>query len=257
MVGIMSLLERWSARKCKVIFAPCQITAYAFGRDCNRDVKVIETPFINDVEDYDDSYFDNYLKDKKYILFFGSLYAEKGILIIADILERFLQKNPEYYFVFAGDACSIDGEKSDNLLKRKAGKNADRVLIWSALPHEKLYPIIKGSDFVVLPSLMDNFPNACIEAMYFGKVVIGTDGASFEQLIIHGKSGLLCKIGDSEDLMKKIEQAALMTEDQKFQMGKRAQMRIERLKPDLAVNRLLRLYEYTIKNRKSTIFKGN
>ncbi len=64
---------------------------------------------------------------------------------------------------------------------------------------------------------MDNFPNACIEAMYFSKVVIGTDGASFEQLITHGKNGLLCRIGDS---------------------------------PDVVVGRLVRLYEYVVQNSK-------
>lgn len=212
---------------------------------------MIETPFVNDVQEYDNTYVEEYLKDKKYVLFFGSLYAEKGILVIADILEKFLRGNEEYYFVFVGDVCDIDGESSANILKRKAGTMAHRIIIWSALPHKQLYPIIREADFVVLPSLMDNLPNACIEAMYFQKVVIGTRGASFEQLITHGKNGFLCEIGNSEDLYEKMKMAASLTSEDKVRMGVQAGKRIDRLKPEVAVKRLLRLYEYVVEgNRK-------
>lgn len=247
-VNMMSLIERLSARRCNVVFAPCRITAQAFGQDCRRKVSVIETPFVNDVEEYDNTYEEEYLKDKKYVLFFGSLYAEKGILIIADILEKFLQENEEYYFVFVGDVCDIDGESSANILKRKAETMAHRIIIWSALPHKQLYPIIRGADFVVLPSLMDNLPNACIEAMYFEKVVVGTEGASFEQLITHTKNGFLCEIGNSEDLYKKMMMAVYLTPQEKQQMGVLAGKRISRLKPEVAVKKLLRLYEYVMEN---------
>ena len=78
--------------------------------------------------------------------------------------------------------------------------------------------------------------------MYFQRVVIGTDGASFEQLITHGENGLLCKIGDARDLLEKMQMAVHMDNGQKELMGKKAQKRIDRLKPEYAVKRLLRLY---------------
>lgn len=91
-------------------------------------------------------------------------------MVIAEKLEEFLRKNPDYYFVFVGNATVINGEEFGYMLRRMAGKYRDRVIIWVALPHKQLYPIIRKAEFVVLPSLMDNFPNACIEAMYFGIV---------------------------------------------------------------------------------------
>ena len=54
----------------------------------------------------------------KYILFFGSLYAEKGILVIAEILEKFWRENEEYYFVF-GNVWAIVGKNSAYILKKK------------------------------------------------------------------------------------------------------------------------------------------
>ncbi len=248
-VRVMSFIERFSAHSCNVIFAPCRINAEIFGFDCGRKVKVIESPFVNDVLEYDNKYIENNLKDKKYVLFFGALYVEKGILVISEILERFLNKNKEYFLVFIGDTWHSDGEQFVQLLKRKAGRFLNRVLIWNALPHKQLYPIIMHADFVILPSLMENLSNACIEAMYFRRVVIGTDGASFEQLIKHGESGLLCKIGDSEDLLEKMQIAVQMNEDEKMQMGIKAKQRIALLTPEYVVKQLIQLYKYVIKNK--------
>lgn len=93
---------------------------------------------------------------------------------------------------------------------------------------------------------MDNFPNACVEAMYFSRRVIGTDGASFEQLITDGKNGLLCKPGDSKSLLNKIDYAMSMSEDEKLRMEEMAKKRIELLKPEVAVKRLLSFYNKVI-----------
>lgn len=249
-VKTMAFFERLSSYRCNAIFSPCKRNAVEFGKDCCRNVKVIETPFVNDVQEYDNQFYNGFLKEKKYVLFFGTLYAEKGILVIAKILEEFLEHNPDYYFVFIGSACSINGKDSTQILKKSAGKYADKIIISNALGHKLLYPVIYNADFVVLPSLMENLSNACIEAMYFERVVIGTDGASFEQLITNGKNGLLCRIGDSQDLLEKMQMAVSMSRNEKKEMGRLARKRIDKLEPRYAVQKLIRLYEYVISNSK-------
>lgn len=249
-VKTMSLFERMSAGRCNAVFAPCKNTADAFAKDSHRKVKVIETPFVNDVQSYDTQILDRYLKGKKYVLFFGALYLEKGILVIADILEQFLMNNPDYHFVFIGKEDKINGEGAFRILKKNAGKCVERVILFDAMAHKQLYPVINRADFVVLPSYMENLSNACIEAMYFERVVIGTNGASFEQLITHGKNGLLCRIGDSSDLLDKMQMAVSMTPEERAYMGKLAKKRIDRLKPEYAVQKLVQFYEYVIEKSK-------
>jgi glycosyltransferase involved in cell wall biosynthesis len=243
-VKTMALIERISAHNCNAIYAPCKITADAFGSDIGRKVSVIETPFENDVKQSDDKYVKTYLENKKYVLFFGTLYAEKGVLVIAEILKEFLQMNKDYYFVFVGEPCKIDGKDVRKIILDSAIPVKKRILVMKSLPHKQLYPIIQNADFVVLPSLMDNFPNACIEAMYFGKVVIGTDGASFEQLIDNGVNGFLCKIDDSQDLLCKMNRAVKLNAYEKRKMCEKAHERIELLRPEIAVKKLLRFYQY-------------
>ncbi len=243
----MAFLERMSAKKCRAVYAPCRTTADKFGADSHRKVYVLETPFQNDVQCYDYSFADK-LEGKKYVFFFGALSPEKGIGIIAEILYQFLNYYKDYCFVFAGQPLSIEGKQPHTFLKECAKEYADRVIIFKPLSHEQLYPIIMGADYIVLPYLNDNLPNACLEAMSFGKVVLGTDGGSFEQVIKHGYNGILCQKNDSKDLLEKLRYAMNLSEEKKSEMGRNANKRMERLKPEIAVKRLLCFYEKVLNN---------
>lgn len=244
---LLAFMERESAKRCAAVFAPANVTAKAFSEDIKRSVAVIETPFLMDTQKMDDEFFEEKLRDKKYALFFGKMIAEKGIMAIADSMYRFLEQNKEYYFVFCGEAGLIRGKNAKQLIKKAAGQYADRVLFSGALPHESLYPVIMNADFVTLPSTMENFSNACIEAMYLKKIVIGTDGASFEQLIKDGKSGFLCKIDDAESLLEKMNQVVNLDSDTRKEIETNAKKRIELLNPEIVVKKLLRFYEYVLK----------
>lgn len=245
----LSLLERLAAGRCNAVFAPCEITARAFSKDIKRKVYVLETPFFNDVRSYDYSIYQKELVNKKYVLFFGQMYAEKGIWVIAEALYDFLKINKEHYVVFCGEMVQKEKRNVKKEMCKYAGEYADRIIFLSPLPHEQLYPIIQKADFVILPSIMDNFSNACIEAMYFKRVVIGTEGASFEQLITHEKSGLLCKRNDAKDLLRKMNQAAKLSAKKKDEIGERAHLRILKLHPMHTVKILLDFYTYVINHK--------
>ncbi len=248
-IRLLGFFERLSVRGRDAIFAPSNVMANAFMKDTHRKVDIIETPFIDDTPQKDFSFYQQTLAGKKYFLFFGTLYAEKGIFVIAEIIERILTDNPDYYFVFIG-SHSINSRNSLWELYRKAGKCRERVLYFKPLKHAALYPVIEHADYVVLPSLMDNFPNACIEAMYFGRIVIGTDGTSFEQLIADGINGFLAKPGDAESLYQKICEACALTPEQKSAISEKAIRRIDLLRPDVVVKELIRYYEKVISCRR-------
>lgn len=243
---IWTLFEKLAARRCHAVFAPSNIVADAFSKEIHRQVSLIESPFWNDCEVCDESFYNENLSGKKYILYIGRLGIEKGVLILEKVLHNFLQKNSEYYFVCCGEGTFIEGKNSIRLLRNAAGQCKDRFLFIPTQPHKTLYPIIQHADFVVCPSLMDNLSNACMEAMYFKRVVIGTDGASYEQLIDDGESGLLCMPGDAQGLLDKMQQAADMNDIQKAEMGRKARERIDRLSPEITVKKLVRYYQYVI-----------
>lgn len=245
---IESFLERLGAKRCNAVFAPSHVVADAFSKDIHRKVSVIESPFWNDVSEDDNSIYQRNISGKKYVLFIGRLAVEKGIVEMIDVIYQFLEANPDYFLVCCGDDDSINGKSTLQALKKAAGCFKDRIIHLRTMPHETLYPVIQHADFVICPSRMENLSNACMEAMYFGRVVIGTDGTSYEQLIKDGVNGLLCKPENPKDLLDKMNKAAAMSRTEKLRMGKNAEKRIERMAPKYTVKELLRYYQYVIDN---------
>lgn len=245
-IDIRLKFENLSSKNVDRVYAPSIVTAKAFEEDNNIHVDVIETPFENDVSHYDFSYYDTYLKDKRYVLFFGAVYHEKGIFVISEIIAEFLRSNKEYYFVVIGDELVNDNSEPKKVLIEKSKDVADRIVISNSLQHKCLYPVIMNASFVILPSLMDNFPNACIEAMYFNRIVIGTEGTSFEQLIKNGRNGFLCIPGDSASLLQVMTKVVHLDKDEKKYLEYNAKKRVEMLSPEFVVKDLIQYYEDVI-----------
>lgn len=244
--AVRAEFERMSAMKCDAVFAPSYIVADKFGNAIGRKVDVIETPFVLEVDEMDDSVYKSLLEGKKYVLFFGSLVEHKGICTIAESIYEILLNNPDLYFVLIGN-----GDLHWIYDIRQNGKEyAERILYHPAIGFSQLVPVIKNAEAVVLPSLMENFSNACVETMALGQIVLGCEGASFEQLITDGKNGALCKIGDSDSFVKKVNEILGYSENQKWNMRKNAKETLERLNPEIVTKHLLEYYEKVVNEYK-------
>jgi glycosyltransferase involved in cell wall biosynthesis len=67
-----------------------------------------------------------------------------------------------------------------------------------------LYALLQRAEASVLPSLADNLPNTVIESLTLGIPVIGTRGASIDELIEPGVTGELVSPGNVEELASAI-----------------------------------------------------
>lgn len=236
-------LEIKTAAKADGIFAPSQIIADIVRKETGKPVAVIETPVGADVPQTDDRLYRNLLAGRDYLLFFGSLDRRKGVDVIAETLFELLGKYPQLFFVFIGqDSRYQRGMMSDYLL-HEAGFYREKVLCLERVPREKLYPVLDNALAIVLPSRLDNLPNACLEAMARRKVVVGTRGASFEQLIENGVSGFLCEPGDPTDLLKSIEKSLSLTPEQKRTVGEKAFQRVNANNPEKVTVQLVDFYQ--------------
>jgi glycosyltransferase involved in cell wall biosynthesis len=80
------------------------------------------------------------------------------------------------------------------------GEQAGQVRWLGYLPKPQLYRVLKQAEAVVIPSRVDNLPNTLIESLLLNVPVIGSRGASIDELIEPGISGELVPIGDSAAL---------------------------------------------------------
>lgn len=254
----LSWLDTWESRiflysltKADAIFAPSKFVARTVESKLKKNVKVIESPcIIND--DIVISYGDKELIGEKYFLFYGRICVLKGIYVIKETIYEILEKNREFLFVFAG---AEELKNTMQGIKRAAGEHQDRVIYLGDIrDSNRLYSIIKNAYACVLPSRADNLPNTCIEAMGLGKIVIGTYGASFEQLIRNKQNGLLIKRDSPRALMKAINYLMEMTEEERLAMGQKARERVEQMSPDKIYTQLISFYQETIEKKKKTLF---
>lgn len=203
--------------------------------------RLIRAPFYIENRAWDEAVYDQFLRDRKYVLYFGRFQLHKGFHTLARALPRFLHQFPDAHVALVGRDMETSVASSMAAFARaQCNGFGDRLLIMENLPHSRLYPVIAGARLVVLPSLIDNLPNACLEAMGLGKVVIGTEGTSFEEMITDGANGFLVPPDNPEALADKI--IAAWTDERLGVMSAAAKDQVREFAPEKTIPALLSYY---------------
>ena len=235
-------LEKLQFQLSRHVYAPSfMLQEMLASRDGLNRVQVIRTPFYLENGDWDSSVYDQFLSGRPYLLYFGRFQMHKGFHLLAQALPKFLEQHPEAYAVLIGrDMRTPLAPSMADYAMDQCGRFASRLVVLENLPHHKLFPIVAGAKLVALPSLIDNLPNACLEAMGLGKVVIGTTGTSFDELINDGVNGFLVAPNDASALTEKLVSA--WTDPQLPEMGAAARKAMDQFTPDKTVEALLSYY---------------
>lgn len=234
------------------VYTPSRLLLKVLEGQDKLQVDVLRPPFFLELKNnhFDRSIYERYLFGKRYLLFFGAIGFLKGAEILAQILPKFLSKYPEIYFVFVGKVLEgPEGLTMMDYIMQKARTFKERIVYLGILAHPQLYPIIKGADAVVLPSLIDNFPNTMLESMALGKIVIGTKGTSFEEFIEQGLTGILAEPNSAQALLEAMETVCNMPEEPRNRISDLAQKEIGRLSPEITCAKLEGYFDQVLKKR--------
>lgn len=103
---------------------------------------------------------------------------------------------------------------------------------------------LRDATAVVIPSLWENFPNTCIEAMALGKVVVASkSGGQAEMVGDDGVAGLLFSHDEAGNLEASLKQALSLDEKERRRMGQEASRRIGELcNPDDVLDKRMTHY---------------
>lgn len=238
-------------QKSRYVISPSNMLARIGKEKMGIDPVVIESPFVLSRDGWDDSIYCRLAKEKKYIIHYGQMSYIKGTHIVAEIAKSILERNPELYLVLAGLSEEMKDDRGQTLMahelvRKYAGMYAERVIYAGCLTREQLYPLIDNAELCLLPSRLENFANACVEAMAMGKIVIGTKGASFEQLIDDRKNGFLCERDIPESYLQAVKEALSLDGNAKRQMEDEAYRRVEHLAPDVMYQKYYDFYQKVI-----------
>lgn len=247
-INVYSFWERMAGRRASGIIGPGKIILEQFTKDIHRKGTLIETPF-EDNQRENDCIFREKLCDKRYILFYGTASKDKGFLTISEMIPELLKRHTELYFVFIGWDVKNNGVSSVETLRNATLETKERMICIPPLDKCYLYPIVRKAEVVLIPSIIDNLPNTCIEAISLGQIVVGTYGSSLEQLIEDDINGFLSMPGDAKDLLRCTEKILGLSIEEREQKRLASEKIAQKYKPDVAVKKLEEYYENLVKKR--------
>jgi len=144
---------------------------------------------------------------EKAILFFGRIRPYKGIERLLEAYQRLAKPGSMYRLILAGEPKKGSEDYLDHIKQSISGLGAGGSIISRIqfIPDEDMEIYLKGADVLVLP-YKEIFQSGVLFLAYtFGLPVVAADVGSFREEIVEGKTGFLCKPGDTEDLANVIE----------------------------------------------------
>jgi len=229
-------------------FAPSHFAASAYQRFEGKTLSVIHSP-MEDLSEIvpDNSFYDTHLKGRKYLLYFSALNRLKGIDLVIPILPALLKNNPELHVVFIGHDVGLPGiPQVYPYIQEQCSEFTEQLHYSPPLEKAILYPLISNAEAVIMPSRVDNYPNACLDAVVLGTPVIGSDNSSLEEMIIDEKTGFLFTNSDSQSLEKAIYRLLAKTPEERLALKADILRHAELLRSEDPVSQLLKLYQKSI-----------
>ncbi len=164
-------------------------------------------------------------------LFVGRLEIRKGIDTLLEAIPRVLEQDDNVECWIAGRDDTLGGEQysiSSAFRERHSNKPwAGRVHFLGEMTDEELRWLYANCDVLVAPSRFESFGLIFVEAMMFGKPVIGCRAGGVPEVVEHGGTGLLVPPDDPPALSEAISRL-LGTPSLAATMGRRGKDAYER-----------------------------
>jgi glycosyltransferase involved in cell wall biosynthesis len=182
------------------------------------------------------------------LLYFGRLSAEKGV----DDLLHAMQRVPHLRLIVAGD-----GPERGKLEQLAAELGLANVEFAGHMRGEDLERAIANSRFTVLPShAYETLGKTILESYAEGRSVVSTDLGSRRELVHEGKTGLLYKTGDVEQLASALQFLSSQPE-LADKMGRAGRDQVRRsYAPEAHYEALIALYERMAAGKKQPFGKS-
>jgi N-acetyl-alpha-D-glucosaminyl L-malate synthase BshA len=185
-------------------------------------------------------------KEDFVILYLGRLHPKKSPEDMVKAFPKIVQKIPNAKLVIAGKGS--EKAKLEKLVEEL--KLQGKVIFTGFVSENEKWGLLKRCDVFVLPSIVEAFGIALIEAMACGKPVIATNVGPFPEIIKDGETGILIPVHSPSDLADAVINLAQDPEKRMF-IGKKAKKEVEnRFDIRKIAKDYLKIYDEVLKGRR-------
>lgn len=180
-------------------------------------------------------------RDGVTVFFANRMEERKGIHLVRDMCFHMMKKYEHVNFVFAGQ--DLFGFMEKQILPFiQENDLQDRFFYLGKLDLPSVRAILKSIDIFLIPSLWENCPYSCIEAMTAGRAIVSSDCGGMPELIEDGVNGLIAKNDDAQSFIGQLERA-VEDSDLRDRLGAEARKTVEARLTDVAIaERAAKLY---------------
>jgi glycosyltransferase involved in cell wall biosynthesis len=249
----VAMLERVAMRAADVITSPSDDLAEFVSNDLNYPrelIQIVRNPIDPDVfspEGAKELPSDG----RKTVLFVGRLEERKGIRYLVEAIPEIVKSYKNVRFVIIGDDTVNAEIKQTSVLaqlKETLSKNGcvDNVQFINRVALNSLPAYYRSADVCVVPSVYDNSPYTCLEAMSCGRAVVGTSAGGTREYLIDGESGIIVPPRDANALAEAI--LRILTDDneqQRLSLNARARV-LEKFQRKEIARQTVELYKLAI-----------
>ena len=160
--------------------------------------------------------------DRVHFLYMGRLMAEKGVGELLTAMKRLYRE--------LGDRVVLDivGFYDDEVCRSQAD---ELVAMGAAVFHgfqPEPRPYYAAADCVVLASYHEGMSNVLLESSAMARPVITSNIHGCREAVDNGITGLLCAVKDVDSLYAQMKKMALLSREEREQMGLAARKKMER-----------------------------
>lgn len=124
--------------------------------------------------------------------YIGRLEVRKGLIVLTDAAKRILEEVPQSRFLLVGKPLPshLPGISMKDYVMQQLQQFGTRVEFKEATPDE-IPAILSTIDVCVYPSIWENFPNVCLEAMSAARAIVGSVKGGMKDMLEEPEAGLL------------------------------------------------------------------
>ncbi len=187
----------------------------------------------------------------KLVTFVGRLEIRKGVIDLVRAIPAIVKARPGTEFWFVGDTGFSPDPRVSMLdhLTGLLGPYRDVVHFKGKVQWEKVPEVLAESTVCVIPSLWENFPFVCLEAMSAARAVVGSSAGGIAEQLAHGRVGRLVRPGRPEEIADRVLEL-LGDERLRIDLGRASRERVLSVyNPDTVYEQQMRSYRRAIEQR--------